>query len=62
MDGQTELAWHIRAIAYMLSRVKTAGSNAGNCRKVKEKLQSAYCYRKFIISAVMNMPFKETEN
>jgi len=22
-DGQTELAWHIRAIAYMLSRVKT---------------------------------------
>jgi len=21
-DGQTELAWHIRAIAYMLSRVK----------------------------------------
>jgi len=23
-DGQTELRWHIRAIAYMLSRVKTA--------------------------------------
>ena len=22
-DGQTEVAWHIRAIAYMLSRVKT---------------------------------------
>ena len=22
-DGQTELAWHIRVIAYMLSRVKT---------------------------------------
>jgi len=22
-DGHTELAWHIRAIAYMLSRVKT---------------------------------------
>jgi len=22
-DGQTELAWHIRAIAYMQSRVKT---------------------------------------
>jgi len=21
-DGQTELAWHIRAIAYLLSRVK----------------------------------------
>jgi len=25
-DGQTELAWHIRAIAHMLSRVKTAQS------------------------------------
>jgi len=23
-DGQTELQWHIRVIAYMLSRVKTA--------------------------------------
>ena len=23
-DGQTELPWHIRAIAYMLSRVKMA--------------------------------------
>jgi len=23
MDGRTELAWHIRAIAYMLSRIKT---------------------------------------
>jgi len=22
-DGQTELAWHVRAIAYMLSLVKT---------------------------------------
>jgi len=25
MDGQTELAWHIRAMAYMLSRVKIWG-------------------------------------
>jgi len=23
MDRQTELAWHLRAIAYMLSRIKT---------------------------------------
>ena len=30
-DGQTaELAWHIRAIAYMLSRVKTAGDRLGS--------------------------------
>ena len=28
-DGQTELAWHIRAIAYMLSRVKTTHRREG---------------------------------
>jgi len=27
-DGQTELPWHIRAIAYMLSRVKNANATA----------------------------------
>ena len=26
-DGRTELAWHIRAVAYMLSRVKNATIN-----------------------------------
>jgi len=26
-DRRTELAWHIRAIAYMLSREKTDGGN-----------------------------------
>jgi len=26
-DGQTELVWHIRSIAYMLSRVKMLGNS-----------------------------------
>ena len=33
MDGQTELAWHIRAIAYMLSRVKTVKSHILDLQK-----------------------------
>ena len=30
-DGQTELAWHIRDIAYMLSRGKTEFRLIGGC-------------------------------
>ena len=30
-DRRTELAWHIRAIAYMLSRVKIIWSRMWNC-------------------------------
>ena len=38
-DGQMELAWHIRAIAYMLSRIKNV--KLSTIKEISIKLQQA---------------------
>jgi len=38
-DGQTELPWHIRTIAYMLSRVKTCEQSTARLTCIVIKVQ-----------------------